>query len=110
MSKMGVNKVNCFDAFDMTDMTEIISMLASYEYLDVEAALNQSIKENNQDLDYNETMTKQLETLSKFKPDPNAILMSRDELKKRIETFIKTHSILFSVAFLEDLKVKAEIL
>ena len=51
MSKMGVNvlktgKVNCFDAIDMM---EILSILAAYEFLNIEAALNMAIKENNDD-------------------------------------------------------------
>jgi len=110
MSKMGVNvlktgKVNCFDAINMM---EILSMLASYEYLNVEAALNKSTKENNDDGESIVVLAKQLESLSDYKPGPNAISMSRDELKKRIESCIKSHGILFSVEFLEDLKLKAE--
>ena len=110
ISKMGVNvlktgKVNCFDAINMM---EILSMLASYEYLNVEAALNNSITENNDDGESIVVLAKQLESLSHYKPGPNAIPMSRDELKNRIESFIKSHGILFSVEFLEDLKLKAE--
>ena len=110
ISKMGVNvlktgKVNCFDAINMM---EILSMLASYEYLNVEAALNNSIIENNDDGESIVVLAKQLESLSHYKPGPNAIPMSRDELKNRIESFIKSHGILFSVEFLEDLKLKAE--
>ena len=112
ISKMGVNvlktdKVNCFDAIDI-NMMEILSMLASYEYLNVEAALNKSIKENNDDGESIVVLAKQLKSLSHYKPGPNAIPMSRDELKNRIESFIKSHGILFSVEFLEDLKLKAE--
>ena len=112
LSKMGVNvlktgKVNCFDAIDI-NMVEILSMLASYEYLNVEAALNKSIKENNDDGESIVVLAKQLKSLSHYKPGPNAIPMSRDELKNRIESFIKSHGILFSVEFLEDLKLKAE--
>ena len=110
ISKMGVNvlktgKVNCFDAINMM---EILSMLASYEYLNVEAALNKSIKENNDDGESIVVLAKQLKSLSHYKPGPNAIPMSRDELKNRIESFIKSHGILFSVEFLEDLKLKAD--
>ena len=110
MSKMGVNvlktgKVNCFDAFNLM---EILSMLASYEYLNVEAALNNSMKENNDDEESIVVLAKQLKSLSHYKPGPNAIPMSRDELKNRIESFIKSHGILFSVEFLEDLKLKAD--
>ena len=110
ISKMGVNvlktdKVNCFDAINMM---EILSMLASYEYLNVEAALNKSIKENNDDGESIVVLAKQLKSLSHYKPGPNAIPMSRDELKNRIESLIKSHGILFSVEFLEDLKLKAE--
>ena len=112
ISKMGVNvlktgKVNCFDAMNI-NMMEILSMLASYEYLNVEAALNNSITENNDDEESIVVLTKQLKSLSDYKPGPNAIPMSRDELKNRIESFIKSHGILFSVEFLEDLKLKAE--
>ena len=112
MSKMGVNvlktgKVNCFDAMNI-NMMEILSMLASYEYLNVEAALNNSITENNDDGESMVVLAKQLESLSHYKPGSNKIPMSRDELKNRIESFIKSHGILFSVEFLEDLKLKAE--
>ena len=112
MSKKGVNvlktgKVNCFDAIDIS-MVEILSILAAYEYLNIEAALNKAIKENNDDGESIVMLAKQLKSLSAYKPGPCAISMTRDELKKRIETFIKSHSILFSVEFLEDLKLKAE--
>ena len=112
MSKMGVNvlktgEVNCFDAIDI-NMVEILSMLASYEYLNVEAAWNKSMKENNDDEESIVVLAKQLKSLSQYKPGPNAIPISRDELKNRIESFIKSHGILFSVEFLEDLKLKAE--
>ena len=112
ISKMGVNvlktgKVNCFDAINI-NMVEILSMLASYEYLNVEAAWNKSITENSDDGESIVVLAKQLESLSHYKPGPNAIPMSRDELKNRIESFIKSHGILFSVEFLEDLKLKAE--
>ena len=115
MSKMGVNvlktgKVNCFDAFNinMVEILEILSMLASYEYLNVEAAWNKSITENSDDGESMVVLAKQLESLSHYKPSSNKIPMSRDELKNRIESFIKSHGILFSVEFLEDLKLKAD--
>jgi len=77
MSKMGVNvlktgKVNCFDAINMM---EILSKLASYEYLNVEAALNKSITENNDDGESIVVLAKQLKSLADYKPGPNAITM-----------------------------------
>ena len=89
--------------------SELVSKIAVYEYLDVAAALNKSIEEGN-DTESIIVLTKQLENLSAYKPglSSNTILISRDELRKSVDTFIKTHGDLFAVKILEDLQLKAE--
>ncbi len=89
--------------------SELVSKIAVYEYLDVAAALNKSIDEGN-DTESIIVLTKQLENLSAYKPglSSSTILISRDELRKSVDTFIKTHGYLFSVKMLEDLQLKAE--
>jgi len=89
--------------------SDLVSKIAVYEYLDVAAALNKSIEEGN-DTESIIVLTKQLENLSAYKPglSSSTILISRDELRKSVDTFIKTHGYLFSVKMLEDLQLKAE--
>jgi len=90
-------------------LSDLYSKIAVYEYLDVKAALHKSIDEGN-DTESIIVLTKQLETLSAYKPglSSSTILISRDELRKSVDTFIKTHGVLFSVKMLEDLQLKAE--
>lgn len=89
--------------------SELVSKIAILEYLDVAAALNRSIEEDN-DAESIIVLAKQLETLSAYKPGPNSstIPISRDELRESVDTFIKAHGDLFSVKMLEDLQLKAE--
>jgi len=100
-----VTKKNCFDIVLL--LSELYSKITVYEYLDVTAALNKSIDEGN-DTESIIVLTKQLETLSKYKPGTSIISISRDELRQRVDTFIKEHGVLFSVEMLEDLQLKAE--
>jgi len=102
-----VTKKNCFDIVLL--LSELYSKITVYEYLDVAAALNKSIEEGN-DTESIIVLTKQLENLSAYKPglSSSTILISRDELRKSVDTFIKTHGYLFSVKMLEDLQLKAE--
>ena len=102
-----VTKKNCFDIVLL--LSELYSKITVYEYLDVAAALNKSIDEGN-DTESIIVLTKQLENLSAYKPglSSSTILISRDELRKSVNTFIKTHGYLFSVKMLEDLQLKAE--
>ena len=90
-------------------LSELYSKIAVYEYLDVKAALHKSIDEGN-DTESIIVLTKQLENLSAYKPglSSSTILISRDELRKSVDTFIKTHGDLFAVKMLEDLQLKAE--
>jgi hypothetical protein len=90
-------------------LSELVSKIAFFEYLDVEAALNKSIEEGN-DTESIIVLAKQLETLSAYKPglSSSTILISRDELRQSIDTFIRAHGELFSVKILEDLQLKAE--
>jgi len=100
-----VTKKNCFEIVLL--LSELYSKIAVYEYLDVAAALNKSIEEGN-DTESIIVLTKQLETLSKYKPGTSIISITRDELRQRVDTFIKEHGVLFSVEMLEDLQLKAE--
>ena len=100
-----VTKKNCFDIVLL--LSELYSKITVYEYLDVTAALNKSIDEGN-DTESIIVLTKQLETLSKYKPGTSIISITRDELRQRVDTFIKEHGVLFSVEMLEDLQLKAE--
>jgi len=100
-----VTKKNCFDIVLL--LSELYSKITVYEYLDVTAALNKSIDEGN-DTESIIVLTKQLETLSKYKPGTSIISITRDELRQRVDTFIKEHGVLFSVEILEDLQLKAE--
>jgi hypothetical protein len=100
-------KKSCFEILLL--LSELVSKIAVFEYLDVAAALNKSIEEGN-DTESIIVLTKQLENLSAYKPglSSNTILISRDELRKSVDTFIKTHGDLFAVKILEDLQLKAE--
>lgn len=100
-------KKSCFEIALL--LSELYSKIAVFEYLDVKAALNKSIEEGN-DTESIIVLTKQLETLSPYKPglSSSTIRISRDELRKSVDTFIKTHGDLFSVKMLEDLQLKAE--
>jgi len=99
-------KKSCFEIALL--LSELYSKIATFEYLDVVAALNKSIEDGN-DTESIMVLTKQLETLSTYKPgSSNSIPMSRDELRQRVDTFIKVHGVLFSVQILEDLQLKAE--
>jgi hypothetical protein len=100
-------KKSCFEIALL--LSELYSKIAVYEYLDVAAALNKSIEEGN-DTESIIVLTKQLENLSAYKPglSSNTILISRDELRKSVDTFIKTHGDLFAVKILEDLQLKVE--
>ena len=102
-----VTKKNWFEIVLL--LSELYSKIAVYEYLDVAAALNKSIEEGN-DTESIIVLTKQLENLSAYKPglSSSTILISRDELRKSVDTFIKTHGDLFAVKILEDLQLKAE--
>ena len=100
-----VTKKNCFETVLL--LSELYSKIAVYEYLDVAAALNKSIEEGN-DTESIIVLTKQLETLSTYKPGTSIISITRDELRQRVDTFIKEHGVLFSVEILEDLQLKAE--
>jgi len=100
-----VTKKNWFEIVLL--LSELYSKIAVYEYLDVAAALNKSIEEGN-DTESIIVLTKQLETLSKYKPGTSIISITRDELRQRVDTFIKEHGVLFSVEMLEDLQLKAE--
>jgi len=90
-------------------LSELFSQIAAFEYLDVAAALNKSIEEGN-DTESIITLAKQLETLSAYKPETSSstIPISRDELRKSVNTFIKEYGFLFSVKILEDLQLKVE--
>lgn len=90
--------------------SELVSKIAVFEYLDVAAALNKSIEEEEgSDAESIIALAKQLETLSAYKPGPSStISMSRDDLRKSVNTFIKAHGELFSVKMLEDLQLKVE--
>ncbi len=87
-------------------LSELYSKIAVYEYLDVAAALNKSIDEGND----TESIIVLAKQLSAYKPGlcSSTILISRDELRKSVDTFIKTHGDLFAVKMLEDLQLKAE--
>ena len=100
-------KKSCFEIALL--LSELYSKIAVFEYLDVKAALNKSIEEGH-DTESILVLTKQLETLSPYKPglSSSTILISRDELRKSVDTFIKTHGDLFAVKMLEDLQLKAE--
>ena len=100
-----VTKKNCFDIVLL--LSELYSKITVYEYLDVTAALNKSIDEGN-DTESIIVLTKQLETLSTYKPGTSIISITRNELRQRVDTFIKEHGVLFSVEMLEDLQLKAE--
>ena len=100
-----VTKKNCFEIVLL--LSELYSKIAVYEYLDVAAALNKSIEEGN-DTESIIVLTKQLETLSTYKPGTSIISITRDELRQRVDTFIKEHGVLFTVEMLEDLQLKAE--
>ena len=90
-------------------LSELVSKIAVFEYLDVTAALNKSIEEEGNDTESIITLAKQLKTLSAYKPETSGtILMSRDELRQSVNTFIKEHGFLFSVKMLEDLQLKVE--
>jgi hypothetical protein len=100
-----VTKKNWFEIVLL--LSELYSKIAVYEYLDVAAALNKSIEEGN-DTESIIVLTKQLETLSTYKPGTSIISITRDELRQRVDTFIKEHGVLFTVEMLEDLQLKAE--
>ena len=100
-----VTKKNWFEIVLL--LSELYSKIAVYEYLDVAAALNKSIEEGN-DTESIIVLTKQLESLSTYKPGTSIISITRDELRQRVDTFIKEHGVLFSVEMLEDLQLKAE--
>ena len=100
-----VTKKNWFEIVLL--LSELYSKIAVYEYLDVAAALNKSIEEGN-DTESIIVLTKQLESLSTYKPGTSIISITRDELRQRVDTFIKEHGVLFSVEILEDLQLKAE--
>ena len=100
-----VTKKNWFEIVLL--LSELYSKIAVYEYLDVAAALNKSIEEGN-DTESIIVLTKQLESLSTYKPGTSIISITRDELRLRVDTFIKEHGVLFSVEMLEDLQLKAE--
>ena len=103
------DKDETWNIFEITHLlSELVSKIAVFEYLDVAAALNKSIEEGN-DAESIITLAKQLETLSAYKPETSsAIPMSRHELRKSVNTFIKEHGFLFSVKMLEDLQLKVE--
>ena len=90
-------------------LSDLVSKIAIFEYLDVATALNKSIDEGN-DTESIIVLTKQLENLSAYKPglSSSTILISRDELRQSIDTFIRAHGELFSVKILEDLQLKAD--
>ena len=100
-------KKSCFEIALL--LSELYSKIAVFEYLDIEAALNKSIEESK-DTESIIVLAKQLENLSAYKPglSSSTILISRDELRESVDTFIKTHGDLFSVKMLEDLQLKAE--
>ena len=100
-------KKSCFEIALL--LSELYSKIAVFEYLDIEAALNKSIEEGK-DTESIIVLAKQLENLSAYKPGQSSstILISRDELRESVDTFIKTHGDLFSVKMLEDLQLKAE--
>jgi hypothetical protein len=102
-----VTKKNCFEIVLL--LSELYSKIAAFQYLDVTSALNKSIEEGN-DAESNIVLAKQLETLSTFKSGTSIISMTRDELRQRVDKFIKEHGVLFSVEILEDLQLKAETL
>ena len=90
-------------------LSELVSKIAAFEYLDVAAALNKSIEEEGNDTESIIALAKQLETLSAYKPETSSTIpISRDELRKSVDTFIKEHGFLFSVKILEDLQLKVE--
>jgi hypothetical protein len=100
-------KKSCFEIALL--LSELYSKIAVFEYLDVEAALNKSIEEGK-DTESIIVLTNQLENLSAYKPglSRSTILISRDELRKSVDTFIRAHGDLVSVKMLEDLQLKAE--
>ena len=89
-------------------MSDLVSKIAIFEYLDVATALNKSFEEDN-DTESIIVLSKQLKSLSAYKPWPSSInSMSRDELRESVDAFIKAHGELFSVKMLEDLQLKVE--
>lgn len=88
--------------------SDLVSKIAVFEYLDVSAALNKSIEEDN-DTESIIVLSKQLKSLSAYKPGPSStISMSKDELRESVDAFIRAHSEVFSVKVLEDLQLKVE--